>query len=211
MDIFRKNLNKYTRKAFNIIPKIDKPDILDIGCGSGVGTIELAGLTNGKIIAIDIDEVQLKKLSDKVCELSLQEKIKVLNKSIFDLDFPDKNFDIIWAEGSIYAIGFKKGLKNWRKLLKSNGYLVVHDDISGLSEKIVQIPLLGYKLIDYFILSNEIWWNEYYKPIEEYIEKLRLNPKFKLDEEHARNLKEIEMIKKNPEKCQSVCFIMRKT
>ena len=210
MDIFRKNLNKYTRKAFEIIPKIEMPDILEIGCGSGVGTIELSGLTNGKIVAIDIDETQLKKLSDKVNMLGLHNKIEILQLSMFDMDFPDDSFDIIWAEGSIYAIGFKKGLKTWKTLLKPHGYLVVHDDKKGLSKKMEIITKTGYELINYFILSKEVWWNEYYKLIEEYIAKLRLSSGFKLEEEHIRNLREIEMYKKNPDKFQSVCFVMQK-
>ena len=41
-DRFREPLLKYTRKAFQLLPKLDKPRILDVGCGSGVPTIELA-------------------------------------------------------------------------------------------------------------------------------------------------------------------------
>ena len=44
-DIIREGLSKYTRKAFQVLPKLDKPCILDIGCGSGVPTIELAKIT----------------------------------------------------------------------------------------------------------------------------------------------------------------------
>ena len=33
-DVCRTNLNRYTRKAFESIPKIDSPNILDIGCGT---------------------------------------------------------------------------------------------------------------------------------------------------------------------------------
>ena len=51
----RGNLNKYTRKAFEFLPKINKPRILDIGCGGGVPTTELANLSDGKIIALDND------------------------------------------------------------------------------------------------------------------------------------------------------------
>lgn len=39
---------KYTRKAFESIPEMDKPRILDIGCGTGMPTLELAKLSNGK-------------------------------------------------------------------------------------------------------------------------------------------------------------------
>jgi len=41
-DHFRERLNKYTRRAFQMLPKVENPHILDIGCGSGVPTIELA-------------------------------------------------------------------------------------------------------------------------------------------------------------------------
>jgi hypothetical protein len=30
---------------------------------------------------------------------------------MFHLNFPDASFDVIWAEGSIYIIGFENGLK----------------------------------------------------------------------------------------------------
>jgi len=43
------------------------------------------------------------------------------------IDFPLEHFDIIWAEGSIFIMGFEKGLKNWRNYIKPKGYLVVHE------------------------------------------------------------------------------------
>ena len=42
LEHFRGRFSKYTRKAFQMLPELDKPRILDIGCGSGVSTIELA-------------------------------------------------------------------------------------------------------------------------------------------------------------------------
>lgn len=38
-DKIRKRLLKYTRKAFRMLPQMEKPRILDIGCGSGIPTI----------------------------------------------------------------------------------------------------------------------------------------------------------------------------
>ena len=51
----RANFIRYTKKAFRMLPKLDRPRILDIGCGSGAPTIELARLSDGEIIGIDID------------------------------------------------------------------------------------------------------------------------------------------------------------
>ena len=65
-DHFRERLNKYTKKAFQMLPKIENPHILDIGCGSGVPTIELAKLSNGEIIGIDINQSLLDSLNRRV-------------------------------------------------------------------------------------------------------------------------------------------------
>jgi ribosomal protein L11 methylase PrmA len=51
-DRFRRRLFKYTRKAFQLLPELDKPCILDVGCGSGVPTIELAKLSNGEVVGL---------------------------------------------------------------------------------------------------------------------------------------------------------------
>ena len=52
-DQIRESLLKYTRKAFGMLPQMDRPRILDIGCGSGIPTMELAKLSQGEITGID--------------------------------------------------------------------------------------------------------------------------------------------------------------
>ena len=47
-DLVRKRLLKYTRKAFRMLSQMDKPRILDIGCGSGAPTLELSRLSQGR-------------------------------------------------------------------------------------------------------------------------------------------------------------------
>ena len=135
-DKIRKRLLKYTRKAFHILPQIDKPRILDIGCGSGIPTLELARLGRGEIIGIDIDQSALDNFAIKITEVGLRDRVQALNCSLFNLDFPEETFDIIWSEGSIYAIGFERGLHEWKRFLKPGGYLVVHDEQGNVREKL---------------------------------------------------------------------------
>jgi len=101
LDSFRECFNKYTIKAFRILPELEKPRILDIGCGSGVPTIELARLSDGEIIGIDIDQESLDRLSRKIEREGLTKRVKAIKCSLQDIRFPDNSFDIIWAEGSI--------------------------------------------------------------------------------------------------------------
>jgi ubiquinone/menaquinone biosynthesis C-methylase UbiE len=112
-DKIRKRLLKYMRKAFYMLPKIDKPRILDIGCGSGIRTIELARLDQGEVIGIDIDQHALDEFVTKVAESGLGARVKVLNCSLMNMDFPDESFDLIWSEGSIsMPSASKKGSGN---------------------------------------------------------------------------------------------------
>ena len=129
LDHFRKVFNKYTIKAFRKLPKLDNPRILDIGCGSGVPTMELAKLSKGEIIGIDIDQELLDILSKKIEQEGLTNRVKAIKCSLLDIKFPDNSFDIIWAEGSITTLGVERSLEGWNRLLKSSGFLVVHDEI----------------------------------------------------------------------------------
>jgi len=88
LDYFRERFIKYTRKAFQLLPKLEKPRILDIGCGSGLPTIELAKLNDGEIIGIDIDQSLLDKLNRKIEEEGFSSRVKTLNCSVLEMDFP---------------------------------------------------------------------------------------------------------------------------
>jgi ubiquinone/menaquinone biosynthesis C-methylase UbiE len=211
-DRVRARLCKVTRKAFQLLPRLDSPRILDVGCGSGVATIELAKLCDGQIVALDINEHDLNRLDAKIEKAGLSHRLTTVKCSMLDMDFPNGSFDIIWAEGSIYVVGFENGLRVWSRFLKPKGFLVVHDETGNIDEKLKQIPSCGYDLIDYFILDQDVWWTDYYAPLRKLIDEMRprcasdLGALALLD----RNQREIDMFKVTPERYHSTFFIVRK-
>ena len=195
-----------------MLPELDKPRILDVGCGSGVPTLELARLSNGQIIGLDVDQSLLGKLARKIEEAGLSDRFTTWKCSMFELDFPDESFDIIWAEGSIARIGFERGLKEWRRLLKPNGFLAVHDEIADITKKLEQISGCGYDLLGHFTLPGDTWWTEYYGPLEKQINELGAKH---IDEPQAllkldKEQREIDMFKANSRRYSSVFFVMQK-
>ena len=64
-DDCRKNLIKYTLLAFSFVPKADNMKILDMGCGSGVATLELAAAYNATVYAVDSDSLCTSYLDKK--------------------------------------------------------------------------------------------------------------------------------------------------
>jgi len=101
-DLVRARLCKFTRKAFQLLPRLYSPYILDVGCGSGVSIMELAKLRNCRIVALDVDEHALNRLDAKIKKAGLSHRVSTLKCSMLDMKFPNDSFDIIWAEGSIY-------------------------------------------------------------------------------------------------------------
>lgn len=210
---FREEFIKYTIQAFKMLPKLDKPRIIDIGCGSGLPTLELARLSTGEIIGIDIDQTALDELNEKARKKGLSDRVWTKNCSMLELDFPDESFDIIWAEGAISPIGFKRALKEWGRILKINGFMVFHDDLRDKASKIEIISECGYELVNHFQLPDDAWWVEYYEPLEERIKELRskYNDDPKVLEAFKRYQNEINAYKKNPKDFRSIFYIMQKT
>ncbi|MBN1367477.1 MAG: molybdenum cofactor biosynthesis protein MoaE [Dehalococcoidales bacterium] len=208
----RRHLNKYTRKAFLTLPGMDKPHILDIGCGSGVPTMELARLSNGEITGLDINQSDLDRLNDKIKRNKLSGRVNTINRSLVNLNFPYNRFDIIWSEGSAHIIGFESCLKAWKRFIKPDGYLVIHDEQGNIEEKLQQISHYGYELLTYFLLDKDLWDREYFAPLEKLIRKARIecadNPNFLKDISTAED--EISFFNNFPELSNSVFFIMRK-
>ena len=208
----RKRLLKYSRKAFRMLPELDKPQILDIGCGSGIPTMELARLSDGQITGLDIDKGALDELYIKIEKTGLSNRVNVMQRSILDMDFPKESFDIIWAEGSIHVIGFKRGLQEWKHFLKPGGYMVIHDEQGNVKEKIDQISSCGYELLGYFILSTEVWRTEYFIPLEKLVSESleRYTDNAEVLKEIRIAQQELDMFTKDPERNSSVCFVTKR-
>jgi SAM-dependent methyltransferase len=206
-DIFRNNLLKYTTLAFGLIPKIDKPTILDAGCGTGVPTVRLAELCDGRIVALDTDQIALDRLSEKLVQKGLSNRVKLLNCPIEKMPFDKGTFDVVWAEGSISHLGFKAAREILGMYLKSGGFLVLHDDANGYFEKIHSVQNAGLSLVAFFLLSDRVWWDEYYKHLE-----LALRDADSVRPPHKLSViqKELEQFRIEPNRFQSAFFVMRK-
>ncbi len=225
--------DRYTKKAYEMIPKIEKPKILDIGCGPGMQTIKLAKLSNGKVIGIDIFEQYLDQLRESIKKENLEERVEAKNMSMLEIDYPAEYFDIMWAEGSIFVIGFKKGLVEWKKYIKPKGYLAVHEmgwikqnppqeiknywkrvypAISTIKNNLEIIEKSGYTVIGYFPLPDDAWWEFYYNPLQKRVNNLKI--KYKNDIKAMDLLNEtqleIDLFKKYNSWYGSVFYVMQK-
>jgi SAM-dependent methyltransferase len=184
----------FTRKAYRMLPDLDKPRILDVGCGQGGPTLELARLSGGQVTGLDIDESALHALARRADEEGLSHRVQAVHGSMFDIDFADESFDVIWAEGSIHILGFERALAEWRRFLRPGGFLVVHEmiwlqpdppaevvscpelaypGIRTIPEYVKQVPDHGYDLVGHFALPEDFWLVDYFDPMMARLRELR--------------------------------------
>jgi len=216
-----------------MLPPLERPDILDIGCGPGGPTLELAKMSGGRVTGLDNHQPYLDRLIRRAEELGFSERVRVINGSMADLPFPDESFDVIWTESAIYIVGFETGLREWKRFLKPDGCLVVSEvawltsnppqevldwwksmypSISTAKENLDKIRTCGYDLLGHFPLPSEAWWTDYYGPLEKKMEELRA--KYAGDEEAQAVIDEhrieIDMFQKYNEHYGYVFFVMQK-
>jgi ubiquinone/menaquinone biosynthesis C-methylase UbiE len=187
--------NEETRKAYSFLTDLPKnPTILDIGCGKGIQSIELAKISNGHVVAMDMHKPFLSGLQLHVVKENLQDKITCLVGDMGAIPFLDKQFNTIWAEGSAFIIGYKRALTEWKKYIKPGGFLVFSDcvwlkndrpkelvdfwkseavDLPTVPDVLKQAKQSDYTFINHFTLSNNSWKAGFYDYIEKVLTKVK--------------------------------------
>lgn len=225
--------NKSTRRAYRMLNDLpENPRILDVGCGPGMQTVELAKLSGGQIVALDVHEPFLEQLKEAAKKEGVDDRIKAVKGDMLNLTFEDNHFDVVWSEGAIFVVGFEKGLLEWRRLLTPKGYVAVSElcwlkkdvpqeartyitqaypPIKTIEENIELIQSSGYRLVGSFVLLSKSWWDNYYTPIETKLPSLKA--RYKDDKEALQVIAytetEIEMFRKYSDYYGYAFYIMQ--
>jgi len=173
-----------TIKALSFIDNLtSESKIADIGCGTGGQTMVMAQHTPGHITGIDLFPAFIDLFNLNAGKLSIEERVKGVVGSMDNLPFQNEELDLIWSEGAIYNIGFERGLNEWRKFLKTNGYIAVteaswftierpaeieafwkdaYSEIDTIPNKVAQMQKAGYIPVATFVLPENCWTDHFY-------------------------------------------------
>ena len=175
-----------TIKALGFVNNLtNESRIADIGCGTGGQTRVLAAHAPGRITGIDLFPTFIDLFTMNAQKSNLQDRLNGIVGSMDNLPFQEEELDLIWSEGAIYNIGFERGLREWRRVLKTGGYIAVSEaswfteerpaeidafwkdaypGIDTIPNKVAQVQNAGYLPVATFILPENCWIEHFYDP-----------------------------------------------
>jgi SAM-dependent methyltransferase len=192
-----------TLQALSFIEGLtEKSKIADVGCGTGGQTLVLAQNTTCEIVGVDLYPGFIDQLNQNAQNKNLQDRVKGVVGNMENLPFQEGELDLIWSEGAIYHMGFKRGFKEWRKFLKQDGYIAVtentwfteerpaeiqafwdaaYPEIDTIANKVAQMQKAGYLPVAAYVLPEKIWTDFYFDMLpamqETFLKKYAMNKK----------------------------------
>lgn len=170
--------------------------ILDIGCGVGTHTFLLAEhFRNATIIGIDNHAAYIDTLNEEAKKQGISDRVQGMKMSMFEMNFEEESFDLIWSEGSIYIMGFQKGLKEFKRFLKPNGYLICSEigwlvenpseesadfwnkgylEMDTVTNKLEKIKMAGYEVKEHFVCPVTDWTTNYYDFVQRNLDAMKV-------------------------------------
>ncbi|MFD9718838.1 class I SAM-dependent methyltransferase [Streptomyces sp. NPDC059076] len=121
----------------------DDMRILDIGCGPGTITADLAALVpNGRVTGVDIAP----EIVDQARKLAEERGLAHTDFAVADvgeLDFPDDSFDVVHAHQVLQHLGDPVGaLREMRRVCRPGGIVAVRDSDYGAFAWFPEVPVL---------------------------------------------------------------------
>ncbi|MEU9146507.1 bifunctional class I SAM-dependent methyltransferase/N-acetyltransferase [Streptomyces sp. NPDC048349] len=176
-------------------PLPERPRALDLGCGPGRSALLLAaeaGAHGAEVTAVDLHAPFLEELRTAAGARGLAGRVRTVRADMGALppaEFEDGSFDLVWAEGSAYTIGFDTALARWKRLLAPGGTLVLTEcqwtveepsagarafwdeecPLRSTAGNLAAAQAAGYRVLGVYHLPDSDW-AEYYGPLAERVE-----------------------------------------
>ena len=130
------NSEQHGQKNLGIVERLlgrislrDVTRVLEIGCGVGIVSAHLASQYNMNVVGIDLDPEQIAIANTHNKE---NQDLRFFEADATKLPFESGGFDMVLSIYVLHHIGnWSKTLEEINRVLKPNGYLVLHDIASS--------------------------------------------------------------------------------
>ena len=106
-----------------------QPRVLDLGCGPGGGSADLADLTSGRVTALDIHAPFVVQRAAAARAAGLPRRLDPVCADMRAAPFTPASFDLVWSEGAVFSVGFAEGLRVCLRLATPGGYVAASEAV----------------------------------------------------------------------------------
>lgn len=124
---------------------------LDVGCGNGLIDIMLIKKTGFRLIGCDISDTMLEMARANAKKENID--IKFENQDVYNLTYPDNNFDVVFSFGYVSAATYPNARKEVYRILKPGGLLIC-DFINHYS--LYKLPFLIKNIVLGYTVLGEL-------------------------------------------------------
>ena len=168
-------------------PLPPNPLVVDVGCGPGAQTLDLADLIpDARIVAFDRHAPYVTELRRRAEAAGYAARIDAQVADMRAAPVAAGSVDLLWCEGAAYFLGIPRALRVWRPLLKPGGRIALTEPAWLLPnpppaalENWLEYPAMtdvagnraiiaraGFALLGDFTLPDAAWLDDYYGPLE---------------------------------------------
>ena len=125
--------------------------VLDVGCGPGTITVDLAALVApGRVVGLDYSANILEQARQAAADAGRADQIEFAQGDVHALDFPDDTFDVVHAHQVLQHVGDPvTALREMRRVCKPGGVVAARDS--------------DYDAFFWYPQSPELtWWRRLY-------------------------------------------------
>ncbi|MFD7947064.1 methyltransferase domain-containing protein [Streptomyces sp. NPDC059744] len=117
--------------------------VLDVGCGPGTITADLAALVApGRVTAVDTTVEILDQAAEVAAERGL-DNIEFTTADVHELDFPDDSFDVVHAHQVLQHVGDPvQALREMRRVCRPGGIVAARDSDYAAMAWYPEVPVM---------------------------------------------------------------------
>lgn len=119
-----------TRQLLDLCHIEDAREVLDVGCGTGVGPAYIARTHDCHVVGVDLSPKMIEWSRRRVREEGVEDRVELLVADVLSLPFEANHFDVVVSESVLAFVGDKAGaIRELVRVTKPGGYVGLNEAV----------------------------------------------------------------------------------
>jgi SAM-dependent methyltransferase len=117
-----------TRRLFSLCHVAEAGEVLDVGCGIGIGPAYLARMYGCAVVGVDRSPQMIDRARGRACELGVEERVAFVVADVLSLPFEDGRFDVVIAESVLaFVVDKERAIAEMVRVTKPGGCVGINE------------------------------------------------------------------------------------